>query len=48
MGPFDFCAAGTDNGVPNTCRRWPLKSLLLFLVGMALVVLLVALFIPHV
>ena len=45
VGPFDFWAAGTDNGVPRGGARKPLWTLLLPIAALAAVVVLVAVFV---
>jgi hypothetical protein len=44
VGPFDFWAAGTDNGVPRQ-TRWRVRRVLLSLAGFLVLVVLVALLI---
>jgi hypothetical protein len=44
VGPFDFWAAGTDNGVPRE-THWRVRPMLLTLVAAAVVVVLVAWFV---
>jgi hypothetical protein len=44
VGPFSFWSAGTDNGVPRE-THWRVRPMLLTLVGFAVVVVLVALFV---
>jgi hypothetical protein len=46
--PFSFWSAGTDNGVPEKNRRWPRRSLLLTIAGFVVVIVLVAVLVPHV
>jgi hypothetical protein len=44
VGPFNFWAAGTDNGVP-TDAHWRVRPMLLTLALFAVVIVLVALFV---
>jgi uncharacterized YccA/Bax inhibitor family protein len=47
VGPFDFWAAGIDNGVPEDSHWRVGPGLLLTLVGLVLFVVLVAVFVPR-
>jgi hypothetical protein len=47
VGPFDFWAAGTDNGVPRE-THWRLRPALLSLAAAVAFVILVAVFVPRV